>query len=500
MYSEVQSCVQVNQKKTDFFDIDTGLRQGCILSPLLFNLFINDLAVKIKELNLGVQAAGKEKISLLMYADDIVLIADNAHDLQCMIDEVYEFSRKNRFELNLEKDKTHVVVFGERATKESWKFGERTIIETRQYKYLGVTFGGTLNWQKQHSKALKEVNRRAMGLLSLGQVARIPTTKLIEVYVTRILTKLHYGAEIWGEGDWEAAERMQIKLAKRILRFRKTVNDDAVRGELGFVKLKRNRDYQRLVYWGYLVSMDIERLPKRIYVAERRLYEERLFAKKEERTEPSTEKPTNKPRPKPNPSLWLEETVKLIKEFQLEDAWEAQSVGNIEDWKRRVHEAVHEKEEEEWKMRMQNQARLTLLYTTIKTELKCETYLLDESLSWEARNILFQLRTGSNRLRIDTGRWEHIPRDKRICQLCQSAVENETHFMFRCPVLQEERQKMMESVRKKKKIDWSHKFVTEKARTAAFVGIGLEDHAQRKLVAAGLVRMMRTREQMLSNK
>ena len=42
LYVSVRSCVRINSLKTDWFDVHCGLRQGCVLSPLLFNLFIND--------------------------------------------------------------------------------------------------------------------------------------------------------------------------------------------------------------------------------------------------------------------------------------------------------------------------------------------------------------------------------------------------------------------------------------------------------------------------
>ena len=48
LYTSVKSCVRVNSYRTEWFDVNCGLRQGCVLSPLLFNLFINDLAVFLK--------------------------------------------------------------------------------------------------------------------------------------------------------------------------------------------------------------------------------------------------------------------------------------------------------------------------------------------------------------------------------------------------------------------------------------------------------------------
>ena len=54
LYKSVSSCVRINGLTTDWFDVNAGLRQGCPLSPLLFNCFINDLAKKIKAIGKGI--------------------------------------------------------------------------------------------------------------------------------------------------------------------------------------------------------------------------------------------------------------------------------------------------------------------------------------------------------------------------------------------------------------------------------------------------------------
>ena len=75
LYNDVTSCVRVNEFLSDWFNVSTGLRQGCFLSTILFNIYINDLAVSLKSLNKGIDI-GNEKICILLYADDIVVIAN----------------------------------------------------------------------------------------------------------------------------------------------------------------------------------------------------------------------------------------------------------------------------------------------------------------------------------------------------------------------------------------------------------------------------------------
>ena len=108
LYQGVGSCVRLGEVKTDWFSLEVGLRQGCILSPILFSIFIDGLAEVVKKV--GGARYGKLMVSLLLFADDIVLVAENAKMLQKMLDAVYDYSKKFRFRFN--KDKSNVMVFG----------------------------------------------------------------------------------------------------------------------------------------------------------------------------------------------------------------------------------------------------------------------------------------------------------------------------------------------------------------------------------------------------
>lgn len=108
LYKRVESCVLVDGKTTGFFTIEVGVRQGCMLSPMLFLLYINGLAEEIKRRGRGV-LYGNIRISILLFADDIVLLAENKEDLQWLMQITYEYSRKWRFLFNY--DKSAVVVF-----------------------------------------------------------------------------------------------------------------------------------------------------------------------------------------------------------------------------------------------------------------------------------------------------------------------------------------------------------------------------------------------------
>ena len=70
---------------TDWFSVHSGLKQGGILSPLIFNLFVNDLGTLLEHSGKGVSLDGVN-LSSLFFADDLVLIAETEEDLQQLFD------------------------------------------------------------------------------------------------------------------------------------------------------------------------------------------------------------------------------------------------------------------------------------------------------------------------------------------------------------------------------------------------------------------------------
>ena len=102
LYSKAKSCIRVNNNLTDWFETTIGVWQGCLLSPDLFNVFLeNILAEAFKDCKkLGINV-DDYKLKDLRFADDITLIADSENDLQTLIERVHDVSEKYGMEIRL---------------------------------------------------------------------------------------------------------------------------------------------------------------------------------------------------------------------------------------------------------------------------------------------------------------------------------------------------------------------------------------------------------------
>ena len=108
IYNKVQACVKLSSTSelSDFFDVTVGLKQGQPLSPLLFILFINDIAE-----NLDFDSYKDSDLELLskyliLFADDLVLFTTNPVSLQAQIDSIVKYSESWGLEINVKKVKT----------------------------------------------------------------------------------------------------------------------------------------------------------------------------------------------------------------------------------------------------------------------------------------------------------------------------------------------------------------------------------------------------------
>ena len=130
MYQNIKSCVKLGKDCSDFFNCDTGVRQGENLSPFLFSIFLNDLEEYFIENNIDslekISSICQEsllvyiKLFLILYADDTVLMSETPQGLQKTLTAFENYC--NNWKLKANTSKTKVVVFSKRPFRSNFIF------------------------------------------------------------------------------------------------------------------------------------------------------------------------------------------------------------------------------------------------------------------------------------------------------------------------------------------------------------------------------------------
>ena len=146
MYSNVKSCVMLNQHVSESFVCNVGVRQGENLSPLLFALYVNDLENYLLEhdcnyLNFDDDYLNTHlKLLVAMYADDTIILCDSEYRMKDALEALYNYCEDWKLKLNCSKSK--IVVFSKGKVRQNYnfEFGGENIEVVENYKYLGLSF------------------------------------------------------------------------------------------------------------------------------------------------------------------------------------------------------------------------------------------------------------------------------------------------------------------------------------------------------------------------
>ena len=202
----------------------------CHLHYLEF-LFFDD----VKALNAGVHI-GDSQVSILLYADDIVLVSETADGLQSVLDKVDEWSVKWRVKFN--NKKSNVVHFRKPYiphTNHTFILGDAHLDIVHQYKYLGIICNEYLDFNVT-AKALADAGSRALGAVINKYVSinGLGYYTFSKIYQSGVCPILDYCGEIWGFQDYAVINSVQNKAMRIYLGVHRFASNAAVSGDMGW--------------------------------------------------------------------------------------------------------------------------------------------------------------------------------------------------------------------------------------------------------------------------
>ena len=109
MYEKTKQSLRLPRGITEIFPSNVGLKQGCNMSPILFNLFVSNINEIFDVCFCQLVSLGNIKLSNLLYADDLILISDTKTCLQSCLDNLQAYCQKWKLTVNNKKTKVMVV-------------------------------------------------------------------------------------------------------------------------------------------------------------------------------------------------------------------------------------------------------------------------------------------------------------------------------------------------------------------------------------------------------
>jgi hypothetical protein len=136
LYSQAVSAVRVGTDISDWFRQTVGVRQGCVLSPDLFNLFLEHVLAEALDVYQGGALINGRRVSNLRFADDIDLMGETVMEAQDIVQDVHESSQ--RYGLEISKDKTKVLLVAKEQRDITIKIDDQKLDQVSHFKYLGT--------------------------------------------------------------------------------------------------------------------------------------------------------------------------------------------------------------------------------------------------------------------------------------------------------------------------------------------------------------------------
>ena len=262
LYTKTNAQVKINEYLTGIFETTTGVRQGD-MSPVLFNIFINDLIKEINQLNQEVKIGAKD-ISILAYADDIVLTAAEPENLQNMLDSFNNWCKK--FSLHINVEKLQILHFrNKKSARTGFQFNiENLLLEkVYKYKYLGVVLDENLSYSNI-ADILCNSATRALGALNskTRNCKDCSFATYSHLFSSGISQILYYASSIWGYKQGAKCQAVKNKALRYFFGLNKFSQNATLHGDTGWIPSHITIKTNMIKLWNRICRLDNCRLLK----------------------------------------------------------------------------------------------------------------------------------------------------------------------------------------------------------------------------------------------
>lgn len=280
-YKNCKSRVKTSAGTTPWFEVRSGVRQGSVLSPLLFAVVMDDILMKVD------REGDSTTSRTMLYADDVLVWGEDSTEVQEKIDRWSVITKEYGMKISKEKSESLLMYRGKRPRWNRINLEGKELEEKEEFKYLGsiVTKNG---------KCDREINKRIIQAEGFYQSVRkllwneeFPIECKMILYKMYYIPILTYGSVTWTMGGKEerqiqAAEMKFIRSMVGISKLERK-RSRVIRKECGIERLQYKIGRERLRWYGHMMRMSSERIPKMIFENTEKSGEKRRVGRPRER-------------------------------------------------------------------------------------------------------------------------------------------------------------------------------------------------------------------------
>jgi len=279
-YRNGVACVRIGREEGADFEMREGLRQGCVMSAWLFNVYMDKIMNEInREVNEIGAVLGRErgderwKMRMILFADDTVLMADSERELQVLI-ECYDRVCKTK-NVNINVGKSKVMKCRKNGGMDGMdiRLNGRAMEQVDKWQYLGVIVSNKGGGGEEMINRINEGNKMFGAMNGIWKNRNMNRKIKMELYESVVLAKVLYGSEVWcmSVSDRKKLEVFEMKCLRRICGVNRMdrVRNEEIKRRCGVKRGVLERADERMLKWfGHMERMARDRLVRRIYEAE----------------------------------------------------------------------------------------------------------------------------------------------------------------------------------------------------------------------------------------
>ena len=427
MYNKAKSCVQSNDNISNFFSCNLGVRQGENLSPILFAIYLKDFQQTLGETYSGLNKLSESlqleletfmKLYVLLYADDTIILAETAQELQLALHGLNDYCKKWALKINVSK--TKIVIFSRGKVRKYPKFtlSADEVEVADDYVYLGVTFNYNGSFRKAISKQVTQARKAMFAVLEKSRILRLPVDIVCELFDKCVVPVLLYGVEVWGCENLRDVEVFHRSFLRLLLKTFKFTPNCMLYGEMGCTDMKTIIHQRIINFWAKLKFGPTEKFSSILCTFLSKLQSEH---------------------PENYTFKWVQSVQKIQDNCGFSYVWDAEDLDYV-SFKAIFSQRCNDIFLRDWQSEVAQNSQCSN-YKLFKHYHVMEKYLVE--LDNAHKYNISKFRTRTHHLPITKRRFKDETADV-TCPLCSSGdVGDEYHYLFHCDFFRNQREKFI---------------------------------------------------------